>query len=334
MRAAVLYDQAPIDEAPLRLEERPVPEPGAGEVRLRVRACGACHTDLHIAEGDLPLVHRPVIPGHQIVGEIESVGEGVDASRIGERAGVAWMSSACGDCDLCRAGRENLCEQARFTGYHVDGGYAEFAVAPAEAAHPLPAGFGDLEAAPLLCAGIIGYRSLRLAEVRPGQRLGLFGFGASAHLVIQVALHWGCEVFVFTRSPHHRDLALELGAAWVGGAEDEPPAKLDAAITFAPVGWIIPEALRNLAPAGTLAINAIHLDEIPALDYACHLYGERGVRSVTNLTYQDARDFLQLAAEIPVRAEFRTYPLEEANAALQDMKSGVLEAAAVLDPSL
>lgn len=330
MRAAVLHQQASIDRAPLQFEDLPVPEPGPGEVRLRVRACGVCHTDLHLVEGDLSLVKTPVVPGHQIVGEIEAVGEGVDGSRIGERVGVPWLSSSCGHCTLCSAGRENLCEQARFTGYHVDGGYAEYALAPTEAAHALPDQFSDVDAAPLLCAGIIGYRSLRLAELQPGQRLGLYGFGASAHLAIQVARHWNCEVFVFTRSEHHRALARQLGAAWVGAAEDDPPARLDAAITFAPVGWIVPEALRVLAPAGTLAINAVHLDEVPALDYRKHLYGERTLRSVTNLTHRDAREFLELAGEIPLRTKVEEFALEEANRALQKLKASEIEAAAAL----
>ncbi|MFQ5742022.1 MAG: zinc-dependent alcohol dehydrogenase family protein [Acidobacteriota bacterium] len=333
MRAALLRRQAPIEEAPLQLEDRPVPAPGAGEVLIRVYACGVCHTDLHLVEGDLPLIKEPVVPGHQIVGRIEAAGEGVDAGRVGARVGVPWLSSSCGNCDLCHDGRENLCQQARFTGYHVDGGYAEYAVAPATAAHPLPEGFSDLEAAPLLCAGIIGYRSLRLAEVRPGSRLGLYGFGASAHLAIQVARHWGCEVYVFTRGRRHRQLAHRLGAAWVGDARDEPPARLDAAISFAPAGWIIPEALRALAPAGTLAVNAVHLDAVPSLDYRRHLYGERTLRSVTNLTHADAEEFLRLAGEIPVRTQVESLPLEAANEALLKLKASRIEAAAVLEMS-
>ena len=278
----------------------------------------------------MPLVKTPVIPGHQIVGIIESVGGAVTADRVGERVGVPWMSSSCGVCNCCRAGRENLCERSRFTGYHVDGGFAEFAVVPSLAAHPLPPAFTDENAAPLLCAGIIGYRSLRLAEIEPGQRLGLYGFGASAHLAIQVARYWGCEVFVFTRGQRHRELAEQLGAAWVGDARDEPPAKLDAAVTFAPVGWIVPEALRALAPGGTLAVNAVHLDGVPALDYQKHLYWEKTLRSVANLTHEDARQFLRLAGEIPLETTVRTFPLEEANEALRRLKSSDIEAAAAL----
>lgn len=278
----------------------------------------------------MPLVKTPVIPGHQIVGIIESVGEGVAVERVGERVGVPWMSSSCGVCASCRAGRENLCEQSQFTGYHVDGGFAEYSVAPSLAAHPLPAAFTDEDAAPLLCAGIIGYRSLRLSEIEPGQRLGLYGFGASAHLAIQVARYWDCEVFVFTRGQRHRDLAERLGAAWVGDARDEPPAKLDAAVTFAPVGWIVPEALRALAPGGTLAVNAVHLDGVPALEYQKHLYWEKTLRSVANLTHVDARQFLRLAGKIPIETTVRTFPLEEVNEALRQLKSSDIEAAAAL----
>ena len=330
MRAMVLHSQASIREAPLSLEELEIPEPAAGEVRVRVSACGVCHTDLHIVEGDLPLAKRPVVPGHQIVGTIDAVGEEVDRDRVGERVGIPWLSSACGDCRHCLSGLENLCEAARFTGYHVDGGYADFAVAPATAAHRLPEGYSDAEAAPLLCAGIIGYRSLRLSGIRPGGRLGLFGFGASAHLTLQIARHQGCEVYVFTRSREHRRVARELGAAWTGSARDTPPELLDSAITFAPVGWVVAEALRLLSRGGTVAINAIHMDEIPALDYGRHLYGERVVRSVTNLTHADAREFLGLAGEIPLRAMVETFPLESANVALQRLAASELKAAATL----
>jgi len=332
MRAARLHNQAPIEDEPLRIEECADPQPGAGEVLLRVRACGACHTDLHIVEGDLPPKKLPLIPGHQIVGVIEEVGEGVDKERVGERVGVPWMSSSCGECEQCRAGRENLCADARYTGYDLDGGFAELVVAPQGAAHRLPEGMSDVAAAPLLCAGIIGYRSLRRAELGAGERLGLFGFGASAHIAIQVARHWDCEVFVFTRGEHHRELALRLGAAWVGEARDDPPAPLQAAVTFAPVGWIVREALRVTAPGGTVAVNAIHLDGIPELDYQEHLYGERTLRSVTNLTHRDADEFLALAARIPVATTVEEFPLEEANRALVEMKRSDIDAAAVLIP--
>ena len=332
MRAARLHNQAPVDEAPLRLEECSAPRPGVGEVGIRVTACGACHTDLHIVEGDLPLRRSPLILGHQIVGVVESVGAGVDEARVGQRVGVPWMSASCLDCTWCRSGRENLCREARFTGYDVDGGFAEVAVAPSRAAHTLPESIGDIDAAPLLCAGIIGYRSLRLAALQPGQTLGLFGFGASAHLAIQVARHWDCEVFVFTRSEHHKELARALGAAWVGNAGDEPPTLLDAAVTFAPVAPVVRAAMGALAPGGTLAINAIHLDGDLELDYKEHLYGERTLRSVTNLTHRDAREFLQLATEVPVKTKAQAFDLKEVNEALQRMKNSTLEAAAVIVP--
>lgn len=332
MRAARLHNQAPIGDSPLRLESCDEPEPEPGQLLLRVLACGACHTDLHIIEGDLPAHKLPLIPGHQIVGVVEAVGGGVDPDRVGRRVGVPWMSSSCGACERCRSGRENLCEQARFTGYDLDGGFAEMAVVPQQSAHSLPDEIGDLEAAPLLCAGIVGYRALRLAELDKGQRLGLFGFGASAHLAIQVATHWGCEVFVFTRSEPHRELARRLGAVWVGGTDDVPPAELHAAVTFAPVGSVVREALRVTAPGGTVAINAIHLQGTIELDYGRHLYNERTLRSVTNLTHRDAEEFLSLAAEVPVRATVEEFPLAEANRALQRLAASKLEAAAVLVP--
>ncbi|MFQ6672467.1 MAG: zinc-binding alcohol dehydrogenase family protein, partial [Candidatus Tectimicrobiota bacterium] len=241
-----------MEEGPLEEADLPIPEPGPGEVLVRVRVCGVCHTDLHTVEGDLALPKRPVVPGHQVVGQV--VGRGASVTRFAEgaRVGMAWLHATCGACDFCRRGLENLCERSRFTGYHVDGGYAQYAVVPEAFAYPIPDAFADAEAAPLLCAGIIGYRALRLSAVEPGQRLGLYGFGASAHLTIQVARHWGCEVFVFTRSPGHQELARRLGAAWVGQAQDTPPAKLQSAIIFAPAGWLVPEALRVLDKGGTL----------------------------------------------------------------------------------
>jgi len=332
MRAARLYKQGPIESAPLLLEDCPDPQPGRGDVRLLVKACGACHTDLHIVEGDLPLEKSPLILGHQIVGVIDMVGDGVSKRRLGDRVGVPWINSSCGTCDLCVSGRTNLCTEAQFTGYDADGGYAERAVVPEHAAHLLPDLFSDVDATPLLCAGIIGYRSLKLAGLQPGQRLGLYGFGASAHLAIQVAQHWGCDVFVSTRSQNHRELARRLGAVWVGGAEEQPPEKLDAAVTFAPVGWIIREALAALAPGGTVAINAIHLDAFPVLDYREHLYGERTLRSVTNLTHRDAEEFLEIAAAVPVVTTVEAFDLQDANIVLLGMKESRIEAAAALVP--
>lgn len=329
MRAMVLSRQSPISDRPLALAEPPRPLPGPGEVRLAVRACGICRTDLHIIEGDLPLARSPVIPGHQVVGIVDAIGEGVERVRPGDRVGAAWLYSADGTCDACRRGDENLCPDARFTGYHADGGYAEAMVAPAAFVYPIPSSIGDEAAAPLLCAGIIGYRSLRRAGVQPGERVGLFGFGQSAHLAIQVLRHWGCEAFVFTRSRHHRDLASRLGAAWTGGSGDGPPGGLDRAVIFAPAGAVVHDALRAVRPGGTVAINAIHMTPIPELPYPL-LYGERTVRSVANATRSDGEAFLRLAAEIPIRTDVETFPLEEANEALARLKGGAITGAAVL----
>lgn len=329
----VLHSPRPAEENPLRPEELPVPVPGPGQVRLRVRACGVCHTDLHTVEGELPLRRLPVIPGHQVVGVIDQIGpqdpgQG-PALRVGDRVGIPWVHWTCGSCDHCRRGEENLCERALFTGLDVNGGYAEYAVAPADFVVPIPDVFSDTEAAPLLCAGIIGYRSLRLAGVQPGETLALFGFGASAHLAIQVARHWGCRVYVFTRSREHQRLARELGAAWAGSAGEQAPSPADRAITFAPAGDLIPVALGALRRGGTLAINAVHLDRVPAFDYRL-LYWERTVRSVANSTRQDALEFMEIAARIPIRVTTRVYPLEEANRALQDLKHRTVSGAAVL----
>jgi propanol-preferring alcohol dehydrogenase len=306
-----------------------VPEPSAGQICLRVRACGVCHTDLHLVEGEIELPRLPVVPGHQVVGTLHTLGDGVARFTVGDRVGVPWLHSTCGQCDYCRRGQENLCDNARFTGQHADGGFAEYMVVPAAFAYPIPEGFPDEQAAPLLCAGIIGYRSLRLSEIQPGGRLGLYGFGASAHVTIQVARHWGCVVYVFTRSAEHQRHALALGAAWVGQAQDTPPAELDSAITFAPAGWLVPEALRVLRKGGTLAINAIHMSPIPEIPYAL-IYGERTVRSVANSTRQDAIELLQLAAEIPLHTDVELYPLEDANAVLQRLKRADVQGAAVL----
>lgn len=330
MRAEWLKAPKPVDEGSLQSVELPDPDPGPGQVRLRVQVCGVCHTDLHTVEGDLPPPRLPIIPGHQIVGRVDRIGSGVTRFKVGDRLGVAWLHWTCGECDFCRRGLENLCPNARFTGLHEHGGYAQFAIAEADYAFPLPARFSDVDAAPLLCAGIIGYRSLRLSEVEPGGRLGLYGFGASAHLALQVARHWGCRVCVFTRGKDHRVLALDLGAEWAGGAEETPPFPLDAAVTFAPAGWIVPLALGHLRPGGTVAINAVHMSTIPEMPYAT-LYEERTVRSVANFTRRDAAEFLQLAAEIPVRTEVEVFPLSEANAALQRLKRSEIRGAAALE---
>lgn len=329
MLAQRFYKPKPAADSPLTLEELPLPQPGPGQVRIRISYCGVCHTDLHTVEGDIHPPNLPMTPGHQVVGVIEEVGEEVSQEKIGQRVGVPWLYDACGTCDYCTAGMENLCENARFTGFHVEGGFAETMLAEADYTLPIPESITDREAAPLLCAGIIGYRSLHKADLKKGERLGLFGFGASAHLAIQVARYWDCEVYVFTRSEEHRRHAEALGAAWVGGAENKPPRQLDRAVTFAPAGWIVPLALEKLRPGGTLAINAIHMSPIPEMPYEL-IYGERTMRSVANATYQDGVEFLELAAEIPIKPTTTLYPLKKANQALVDIKESKLNGEAVL----
>jgi propanol-preferring alcohol dehydrogenase len=315
----------------LRATELADPAPGTDEVLLRILACGVCRTDLQICEGDLEAHALPIVPGHQIVGRVEAVGSGVQGVRPGERVGVAWLASACGVCSKCRSARENLCERATFTGWDRHGGYAALAVARADFTFPIPPSFGDTAAAPLLCGGVIGYRSLKRSGIQPGQKLGLYGFGASALLAMQVARHWGCRVFVATRSHAERERARSLGAEWAGGYADAPPERLDAAITFAPSGDVIRAALRALDRGGTVAINAIHLDRIPELPYE-ELWWERNLSSVANFTRQDAREFLELAAEIPIATRYETHALGEANTALERVRSGSVEGAAVLIP--
>lgn len=329
MHALVLHRPAPIESSPLALSDLPVPEPGPGQVRIRVRACGLCHTDLHIIEGELSLPKLPLVPGHQIVGIVDAIGRGVTSHRVGQRVGVPWLHSTCGRCMYCTSGRENLCDSARFTGYHVDGGYAEYVLAEERTAYPLPEGPSDVEVAPLLCAGVIGYRALRLSEAKRGGTLGLYGFGASAHIVIQIARHMECRIFVFSRSEEHRQLALKLGAEWVGRAEDVCPTPLDSAIIFAPVGALVPLALRALAKGGTLALAGIHMSAVPQMDYSL-LYGERTIRSVANSTRRDVAELLRLAADIPIRTETQAFQLEEANQALALLKAGRIRGAAVL----
>jgi propanol-preferring alcohol dehydrogenase len=281
-------------------------------------------------EGDLPRAKLPVVPGHEVVGTVDKVGPGVRSLNVGDRVGIAWLQQTCQRCDFCLSGRENLCEQPTFTGYHVDGGYAEYAVVPEAFAYPIPAVFTDEQAAPLLCAGIIGFRALRLSGIQPGQRLGMYGFGASAHLTIQIARRWGCEVSVCSLREEHRRLASELGATWVGGAAEPPPQRLHAAILFAPAGELVPPALRALDRGGTLAIAGIHLSPIPSLDYDRELFGERVIRSVTANTKQDGVDFLKEAAAIPIRSHTRPFKLEEANDALKALKAGAIQGAGVL----
>ena len=307
----------------------PVPVPAAGQVRLRVRACGVCRTDLHVVDGELPGLGRRVVPGHQIVGVVEATGEAVERPAVGDRVGVPWLGWTCGTCGFCTGGRENLCPEARFTGYQIDGGFAEQVVADARYCFSIPEGYPDLQAAPLLCAGLIGYRSLGMAGV--AGRLGLYGFGAATHIVIQVARHQGRRVFAFTRAADHeaqRD-ARSLGAEWAGDALGPPPEPLDAAILFAPAGELVPAALRALEPGGVVICAGIHMSDIPAFPYRI-LWEERVVRSVANLTRRDGEEFLALAPRVPVRTEVQTFPLEAANEALAQLRAGRVQGAAVL----
>jgi propanol-preferring alcohol dehydrogenase len=331
MRAMRLSRPAPIGSRPLHALPQPIPAPGPGAVRVRIDVCGVCRTDLHVVEGELAPRHEAVTPGHQIVGRVDAVGAGVTAPALGARVGVAWLHSACGTCRFCLRGDENLCVAPRFTGWDVDGGYAEFAIAPAPFVYELSDALAPEQAAPLLCAGIIGYRALRRARAEPGTRLGLWGFGASAHIAIQIARHWGCDVSVFSRAREHASLAEELGATWVGGSFDRPPAALDAAILFAPAGELVPAALERLDRGGTLAIAGIHVSDVPPLDYQRHLFEERTVTSVTANTRADGRALLALAAEIPIRTHVTGYPLARANEALLDLKEDRVRGAAVLD---
>ncbi len=321
MHAAVLTHPRPIGERPLEIGDIAQPKPGPGEVLLRVRACGICRTDLHVVEGELPQRRERLIPGHQIVGLVEGTGA---------RVGVSWLGGTDGSCPYCRRGMENLCDTPTFTGYMVDGGYAQYAVARQDFVYPLPDALDDLEAAPLLCAGIIGYRSLRVAGVEKGERVGLFGFGASAHLALPVLQAWKCEVYVSTRGASHRKLAESLGAKWVGDEKHNPPVELDRAVTFAPSGDVVVAALSSLRKGGVVAINAIHLDRIPEFDYDRLLWGERQIRSVANMTRQDAREFLKLAAEIRLRPKVTQFGLDAANEALAALKKDEIDGAAVI----
>jgi len=326
MRAAVL----PSPHEALELRDVPRPSVMDGQVLLRVRACGVCRTDLHIAEGELPQRVENLIPGHQIVGEV--VEGATDKLPIGTRVGVSWIGGTDGTCWFCTHGHENLCDAPEFTGYTRHGGYAEYAVARNDFVFPLPAGLEDMHAAPLLCAGIIGFRSLRVAEVEKGERVGLFGFGASAHLAIAVLHAWNCDVYVSTRGEAHRQFAKSLGAVWVGAEQEKPPVALDRAVTFAPSGDVVVAALSSLRKGGILAINAIHLDRMPQFDYDTLLWGERQIRSVANMTRDDARDFLQLAADIKLQPSATRFALEDANEALRRVKSDSLDGAAVIVP--
>lgn len=330
MRAMVLERQGSIDERPLRLQSVPIPEPAAGQIRIRVHACGICRTDLHVIEGELPDVPLPLIPGHQIVGEVDKLGEGCARFAVGDRAGIAWLRGTDGDCFQCQRGRENLCENARFTGYHENGGYAEFAVVDEEFAYPLPDEFSDEAAAPLLCAGLIGYRALARAAVPARGRLLLIGFGSSAHIVIQLALHRGYDVYVVTREAKHRELALRLGAKWASGDFESMPGKADGAILFAPAGDLVPAAMRRLERGGILSIAGIYLSDVPAMNYERELFYEREIRSVTANTRADGRELFVEAVDAGVQPQITTYRLEDANQALIDLKHDRIAGTGVL----
>jgi propanol-preferring alcohol dehydrogenase len=330
MRAAVLHHQAPIESAPLHVEHVSRPAPNRDEILLQVEACGCCRTDLHVIEGDLTPVSLPVIPGHQIVGRVVEIGSGVTEFRVGDRAGIAWLRRVDGDCRYCLAERENLCPNASFTGYSSNGGYAEFAVAPSAFAYRLTESLPAAELAPLLCAGIIGYRALKRSNIRPGQRLGIFGFGNSAHVTIQIALHWGCQVYVATRGDRHQALALKMGATCAADSPNAFHEKLDGAILFAPVGELVPVALRALDRGGTLALAGIHLSDIPSMNYESELFYERTVTSVTANTRQDGHELLALAADIPIRSRIEIFTLENVNTALQRLRHDQINGAAVV----
>lgn len=330
MLAALLEKTAPVENNPLSVCEVPPPSLRDHHLLIRVNACGLCHTDLHTVEGELTLPKLPLIPGHQIVGRIEGCGRAVRRFKTGDRVGVPWLHETCGQCRYCHQGNENLCEQAQFTGLHSDGGYAQFTTVHEDFAYALPHNFSDMDVAPLLCAGVIGYRALRLSEIKEGERLGLYGFGASAHLALQVARHWGCEVYVFTRSIEHQTLARELGATWVGRAEDSPPEKIQSAIIFAPAGKLVLDALRVLDKGGTVALGGIYMTPIPEIDYGALLYHERTIRSVANATRRDAEELLTLAGQIPLRTEIEIFPLAQINQALHKLKCSEILGAGVI----
>ncbi len=330
MKACLLHSPGPVERNPLEFALAPDPTPGRGELLVRVKMCGVCRTDLHVVEGELGPKKSPLIPGHQVVGRVEALGEGAQRFRIGDRVGIPWLHSTDQSCEFCRGGRENLCDNPAFTGWTVDGGYAELTVAPEDFVYAIPESFADEHAAPLLCAGIIGFRCLRLSGVKRGARLVFYGFGAAAHVAIQVARHWGVEVYAATRGAKHQQLALQLGAVWAGEATAAPPEKLDAAIIFAPAGELVPRALAALKKGGVLVLGGIHMSPIPSFDYGL-LYQERVIRSVANNTRRDGEDFLRIAAEIPIRSQTTRYSLQEANRALNDLKSDRVNGAAVLD---
>ncbi len=330
MRAWILKRPAPAESRPLEIVDLPKPDPGPGEVRIRVLACGICRTDLHVVEGDLKSARLPLIPGHQVVGVVDALGKGTQRFETGDRVGIAWLQGTCGRCRRCTSGHENLCEGSRYTGYHRNGGYAESAVVPEDFAYAIPPVFGHAEAAPLLCAGIIGYRALRRAQLPPGGRLLLVGFGSAAHIVLQIAGHQEHDVFVVTRSRHHQELAREMGAAWAGGPGDAIPAEMHSVINFAPAGETVPPALEAVGPGGTVVLAGIHMSRIPSLDYAKHLFREKQLRSVEANTRADGRNLLEIAAEIPLRPRVTPFPLSMANDALAALKRDAFNGSGVL----
>jgi alcohol dehydrogenase, propanol-preferring len=330
MRAMVLMRPMPIDRQPLAMHDLPMPEPAEGEVRVKVLACAVCRTDLHVVEGDLPPKVAQIVPGHQAIGTVEKLGPGAKRFKIGDRVGIAWLRYACGKCRYCKAASENLCPYAKFTGYDENGGYAEYATVKEDFAYAIPPTLETNSATPLLCAGIIGFRAMKRAAVKPGCRLGLFGFGSSAHIAIQVARHWKCSVYVMTRDEKHRKLSMELGATWAGGSDDMPPEKLDSAILFAPVGTLVPRALETLDMGGTLAIAGIYLTDIPPLNYEKHLFHEKNLCSVTANTRHDGEELLGISAQIPLRPRIETFGLDEANRALKLLKTDGINGSGVL----
>jgi len=330
MKAMILEKPAPIESKPLKLVELPVPEPGYGEILVKVNMCGLCHTDLHTVEGDLELPVLPIIPGHQIVGTVVKRGDGVHGHEVGDRVGAAWLNSTCGTCAFCKRGLENMCVNARFTGYHVNGGYSEYTVLPADFVYRLPDDFSDRDAAPLLCAGIVGYRAFKLSGATRGDTIALYGFGASAHVVIQVAIYRNCRVIVFTRSREHMEHAMKLGAIWAGKPSDTPPEKPTSAIIFAPAGEIVLNALETIEKGGTVALAGITMTPIPEMDYEKYLYYEKILRSVTAATREDGRELMELAGQIPIRTDTTLFKLEDANEALQMIKESRISGAGVL----
>ncbi len=330
MKAMVLRKCAPIETSPLRLEELPDPEPSRGEIRVRVEVCGICRTDLHVIEGELPPRDHPVIPGHQIVGVVDALGDGVTRFKIGDRVGIAWLRHTCGECKFCRSGRENLCDRQLFTGYHANGGFAEYAVVSEDFAYFIPDNFSPIEAAPLLCAGIIGYRALKRSGCSPGDSVAIYGFGSSAHIVMQILRYWNCKVFVVSRSPKHLELAKSMGAFWVGHSPSSMPEKVSSAIVFAPAGNIVPQALEYLEKGGTLSLAGIYMTPIPQMDYEKHLFYEKNVHSVAANTREDGRELIELAAKIPIKPHVEIFPFEKANEALRLLKDGQIEGTGVL----